>query len=372
MSPFCPPGGHGPLPRIPFDFSTNDDEDDSDEELRGLELTEKDGVQELRWPLVGVSVFHPTSEAGSPRCFDLKEIAKLNPGFRQHGMFGYSIERYSEFFAIDPYGQEWFEAELNFGKVEVTVGRVTPFARQLFWNYHDNDYMPEWEDIHSVRVFGGTSDQAETFLLNAMIAIRRELQLRLSLLSLETPKGWPPDEDGETSDEEQDAPVHCSAFAVSDIEPLRFFHRGLQDLDATGAFLQFYRVLEFYATLLIQDEVAQLRANRSLGARDFLVEILKASARDERTLLVKIVRRLADKRVLEEARRKELITSAVADELANALYLFRNAVVHAKLDFRSTIHSESVFEDSGLAERWRTITEELAARALERLGEHVP
>jgi hypothetical protein len=274
-------------------------------------------------------------------------------------MFGYSIDRFSEFFAHDFSGNFSHEIQFTLGNVEVTIGMVTPLGIRLFDNYHDNDYLPEWYDLHSIRILGASAEKAESYLLNALIMARRLVKVSLRLF----PIHW-------SLSAMDDTIAHHTAPAIAEIEPLRLFYKGLEEGDPASAFLQFYRVLEYYATLLNQDEMTRLRWDRNLDARRFIIEILKATARDERAQLFRIVAHLGDKVLLKEAMTAKLCNSATPEDLANAMYAFRNAVVHAKYDFRTNIHTDPVFESSAVAATWRGIAEELAARSLQRLGQH--
>ena len=265
------------MARVPFDF-----DDDSPKELV---LSPKGRLLEVRWPLLGVSILQTRGGDRQDDYVDLEDVAKNTPGFCQHGMFGYSIDQFSEFFAYDQSGNFSHEIELTFGNVEVTIGRVTPLGIWLFDNYHDDDYLPDWPDLHSIRILGASAEKAETYLLNALITARRSLKVVLTLCPIQ----WsiPRLEEESTQDEGSvdDPIVHRAAHAIAEIEPLRLFYKGLEEGDPASAFLQFYRVLEYYAALLIQDEGAKLRWDRNLSARGFLIEMLKAAARDERAQL---------------------------------------------------------------------------------------
>ena len=90
--------------------------------------------------------------------------------------------------------------------------------------------------------------------------------------------------------------------------------------------------------------------------------------RNERTPIVRLVTRLAGKRLLTRAVKAGLIAQEQPELLGEALYAFRNSFVHAKYDQRALILSPSLLEEDSKPHEWRHILEQLAQSAIAKLS----
>jgi hypothetical protein len=132
--------------------------------------------------------------------------------------------------------------------------------------------------------------------------------------------------------------------------------------------VQYYRILEFYAFFDLETNVSNLRHDRKIIDRDFLVKVANAMTRDERTPIIRLVDKLARTTLLRRAVKAGFITEPKGELLGSAIYNFRNAVVHAKYDQRDAIVAQPVLDQPSLTQEWRNILQELAKGAIERLG----
>jgi hypothetical protein len=312
-----------------------------------------EGLFTVTWPLRGLAVV-VTKELYPP----LAGTQKHTPALRVYGTKGFSLGTYHEFFIE---GVENYCA-FTLGEAEVTVGQVTPLALYLFECFYDRlMYGDEWGSVSTVRILGVSNERVEAYLLNALRLYGDCYNFDPSICSIEF---------GEEAEEETepDPPVGLPRVPV-DIEPLRFYYRARQEPDHEAACLQYYRVLEFYAFFDQQSAVAKLRADMKLNDRDFLIEVAtKLVARDERVPIIRLVTKLVRTPDLHRAAASGLIPQPTAEALGNALYNFRNSIVHAKYDQRAAILAPSVLEGDRLPHDWRHLLQDLAVRAISTLG----
>ena len=143
---------------------------------------------------------------------------------------------------------------------------------------------------------------------------------------------------------------------MSDVDPLRFYYKGINDNDHSNAFLQFYRVLEYYSVIQFHDNISDLRWERDLPISNFILEIQKIFYKDERSAICSLVSTVTDSSVVARAYKDGLIDNQKLEVFANALYDFRNSLVHAKYDQRATILSESIFSPHSKVEVWSELS----------------
>jgi hypothetical protein len=174
-----------------------------------------------------------------------------------------------------------------------------------------------------------------------------------------------PDEDEEETPASIDT-VNTFRPPIIELAPLRLFVQGLSQPQSTGAFLQFFRVLEYFCLFPYEERIEALRQRTDLGTREFLIELQTVLFRDEKSLICGLVGKLTDTSLIKQARRANLISQENAGAFCTALYDFRNSLVHAKSDRPAAIFTESLFLQDESAAAWRAICEELAYRALEQ------
>jgi hypothetical protein len=343
------------MPEVPLTFEIPPGSEITDQ----LEVKHDGVLTRVRWRQLGLEICHTELEqyATSP---DLKDVADKSPGFAARGLYGFSIGQYTEVFLLDDVGAPVPHMSLKLGRVEVTVSDPSPLVVYLFTDYHDNNVHPDWGSITSMRVWGCSPDKAENYLLAAHTYVMEELGYRVRFFSLAF---WWPDERLEHSSK-----IHLVKPAPTlDIEPLRLYYRGLVEEDNTLAVLQFYGVLEYYSIMSRHSEVGSLRNNKDLPTKDFIVEMTKLLGGEERTDICRLIGKLADAVLLQEAVESELIKERSAGALGNAIYNFRNSLVHAKYDHRTSIFVRSVFEDLVELPAWRTLLDRLA-KAINAFG----
>lgn len=326
------------------------------------------GIASATWQPAGVTARYPLEGEAYDDWVTLEDVSVHTASFKLHGKFGYTIDNYTEFFVLPEYGNSADTGVAYVESVEITLGEVTPLGYHLFAGEFDESYHADWSYVLSLRILGAPAEQAESLLLTGLGLFEMEANVRLDLMSFEIPDAidvdWQESPDARHHDLRLPRPV-------SDIEPLRLFQRGLSESQSTSAFLHFYRVLEFYSIIQLQDSVSGLRWDRDLTAKEFLKRVAGVIDRDERNLLGMLLSKLADSGVLNAAKSKGLIEAASVEALCSAIYSFRNSVVHAKYDQRASITVESPFEINDAAKEWSLLCKRLAWNAMKTVGSRV-
>jgi hypothetical protein len=75
-----------------------------------------------------------------------------------------------------------------------------------------------------------------------------------------------------------------------------------------------------------------------------------------------------EKKTIVQAQLDGLIDNTSPNALCEAIYAFRNSIVHGKLSYGYVLQSESILDQSAVTLKWRNILRDLARVALERYG----
>lgn len=331
-----------------------------DEDATYLSISDVDGGTIVSWSDIGESVFVPEHKWWP----DLAAMEAANGGkFTLHGNLGYSLGRFHEL-CIEhsiptEFGVETAMISAEMGNVEVTFGVATPLMAHLFEGVIDKHLKP-WSELATVRILGAPHGAAEVAFFNAC---RIHFQLtgfwpKLMTLDLD----W--DETEEVGElEHLSAPPMCT-----DVEPLRFLNSAMNQRDDTAACVSLYRVVEYFSFRENATAMGTLRHDATLSDADFSKKVLDLVFKDEKGPIFKTVKTLADAPLLTWSASQGLVIAPVASQLAEALYSFRNAIVHGKHSSGFLLHSESVLDPNPLSAKWRHVLLQLASKAIVHYG----
>ncbi len=187
----------------------------------------------------------------------------------------------------------------------------------------------------SLRIIGAGADDAEIAFINASAAYEARFGILPELFAM----------DYNLIDEiVDDDPDTEQAFTVppmvTNLEPLRFFYNGLSQVDDIAACIYFYRTLEYFSFFTNANEMTKLRHDAAVSDTDFSRKILELVSRDEKGPVFKLIAALADGTILASAVTDGLIKSPVANVLCEALYAFRNSIVHGKFSYGYSLQSD--------------------------------
>lgn len=337
--------------RIPLTFEIGD------EDYEGLSFTPEGDGCHVQWPDLGISVHH----AGSYDQPDFADMLTRTPQLKLFGRTGFAIAKYGEFLVENLLKMD----EFRFGSVEVSFGQPTMLFRYLFDRHHRRKYMGEWDELFSCRIVGVQADDVELVLLNGF-AKYEELHGILpspsNILEFDW-MAWQDKAEAEPEAHSEGDTVFPSAV-LGDIEPLRCMFYATNATEPAAACIQFYRVLEFYAFLSLTRNMGVLRRDSDVSDREFLFKSAQLLTKEEKGPIIKLVADLATKDLLDFAVAEGLVKGPDRAALGNALYDFRNSIVHAKQDQRVPLTVDSVLLPSKTTKAWRHMLHQLALKAL--------
>lgn len=338
-------------PTVPFEFEPRAD----DFEDHHLVYENIAGGQSITWPVVDVTLTVPESDWS----LDFEEIEKANSGrVKFHGLMGFSIGPYHEILV----GELQEHICFKMGQFEVSFGAATPLMAYLFDGVHREKYFGLWESIATARILGASADEFEVIFINAAI--------RYNEIFGVLPRPFSMDESllFDEESERKEPPVSVQPPPIRDIDPIRFMYYGLSQSDDVAACIYFYRVLEYYSFLTNKQQMSKLRYDSSVSEDDFSKQILLLVTRDEKGSLLKLVNALADDSALTYAVSSGLIKNTNAALLGEAIYSFRNSIVHGKNSYGYALQSAPVLVETSELVHWRGLLRQLAARAVQNYG----
>jgi hypothetical protein len=351
------PVGEG-TPAIPFAFEPPGNDFDADH----LTSQAVEGGERITWPLIGKSVFLP--DRGGKAAADvfyvkLDTIEQHNPLLKIHDLGGFSLGDYHEFFIGDAPAHRAY----RFGPVEASFGEGSPLLARLFWDVYYEKYWGDWSGCTSLRITNCQPDLLERYVIAALLEYEREIGALLSVMQLNL---------GGMIFEEFDADpegrgVVRSASPVVDLDPLRFYMAGMGSADESAC-LSFYRVLEYYAFMQQAAQVTALRRDGAISDDEFTRKALEIATRDERGPILRLLGQISTPDILKAAQAGGLIGEAKADRFGEALYAYRNSIVHGKFGSAFMLRSQSVISPNMDAVLWRALLKDLAWAALQSFG----
>ncbi len=353
------------MPTIPYQFKAICS-DPHENYVEHLDISENADLIKVEWKHVNLPICHEKAEYYP----SIESISERTPAFTDHYHYGFTLGSYSEFFVYD---KDWGENTCNvtffFGAVEVSLGDASPLIQYIYDGREVTHYHPPVWETRSIRILGAPESAAEALLLYSVVKLKKHFDLRFRLLSYHQDLvDW--GEEYEEQEETTQTIRHVERFQAPILEtaPLRLLNRGMSEEDPTSAFLQFFRVLEYYCLVPYESKIETLRQDRNLTTRDFLSELQGSLDRDEKRVISGVIGRLVDGSMVKDARQSGLISQETTQAFCSAIYEFRNSLVHAKSDRASSIHTKPLFQTDVSTTKWKEICEELALRALEQFG----
>ncbi|ESY16955.1 hypothetical protein [Mesorhizobium sp. LNJC394B00] len=347
----------GPV-EIPLSFEPPVDSD----EAEYLIYEDVDGGKHISWPTIRERLFAPDYNYWP----DVKQIEASNgERFKTYGTSGFSLGRYHEFI-INPgretlYGWEpaLFRVQLG-SSVEASFGYATPLMAFLFESAREKHSGP-WSELPTVRIIGPTQSGVEAALISAFRAHFQHAGTWPRPAELQS--WW--EEEEELVEPSEAAPPHLLS---ADLEPLRFLNSAMVQRDSTAACVYLYRIIEYYAFFANAGQMSTLRHDKSVSDTEFSRKMLDMVFKDERAPIYRLVNTLADRPLLDRGVTLRVIAAPTASSLGEAIYSFRNAIVHGKYGSGFAMHSDPVLEPNELSLRWRPVLLELANRAIDHFG----
>lgn len=345
------------MPLIPYAF---EEPEEGYESL--IEHQNEGDFIKLKWSGVESALYHKGEFRWYP---DLDNIAENTNDFKFYPNYGFRLGRYSEFLIAPDYGGRVKEITVKIDSTEISIGQATPLAMYLLDGLHDKHIDPEWNDMFSIRILGPRAEKIESYLLFTVIQLTSLYGFKFEIYSLSDYEFI--DEDEESEKITKDDSIILQS-AVTDIEPLRLFYKGINSNDNEAAFLQFYRIIEYYSVLQYQDAISNLRWDRNIPTKELIIKLQQLISKEERGPICRLISDLAEPDNVEKAVKQGLIDKSDVNVFANTLYEFRNSIVHAKYDQRTKLYTESVLKSLKKILEWRDLLYALSLKAINTYG----
>lgn len=357
--------------KIPFTF------DYSEDDFPGIEwrFIESQNLWEVCFTLLELS-FYKDKELDFDGDYSfIEKIEELNSHFKAHGRHGYSLGCFHEFFLQL---EESPPVNFRIDNAEISLGDSTPLSRVIFNDEHENKFHGEWDYIQTIRLLNVPPDKLEIYLLNALnhIQIFTDFEIKLRSISIKDYYSFAyscpeqPDESEEDDELEADnEPIIEDQIKVyKDIEAVSLYRYALTAEDNLSACIYYYRIIEFYAFLIKHDEIDKIRQDQSLNSKDFSKKIHALVKLNEKENICGLVEEVVTIPILDFACNNQLTPSNNKKAFANALYSFRNSIVHAKYEHTSSLIVDSILNPSSELAIWRKIFSKLIPEILDKLG----
>ena len=350
--------------KIPFTF------DYSEDNFPGIEwrFIESQNLWEVCFNLLELSFYYDKEFN-----FNIEKIEELNSHFKAHGRHGYSLGCFHEFFLQL---EESPPVNFRIDNAEISLGDSTPLSRVIFNDEHEQKFHGEWDYIQTIRLLNVPPDKLEIYLLNALnhIQIFTDFKIKLRSISFKNYYSFfwleQPDESEEDDELEADnKPIIEDQIKVyKDIEAVSLYRYALTAEDNLSACIYYYRIIEFYAFLRKHHEIDKIRQDQSLNSKDFSKKIHNLVKANESENICGLLEEIVTIPILDFAFNNQLTPSNTKKAFANALYGFRNRIVHAKYEHTSSLIVDSIFNPSSELAIWREVFSKLVPEILDEFG----
>lgn len=305
---------------------------------------------------------------------DHKKIENIKD-FVYHEHYGFSFNLYGEYFISISNSVHWIAPKPLKFKIDnylIEIGPGSIYIKMLLEPYYGEEDIGQvdFEDYTTIKIIGTNFDNHENLLHNAIYYLNsyyfKSINLYASLMHLIHPDEVYNDFIEDRMTREIIRERIRNRQSLSSVEPLRLFNEACT-LSGESRFLGFYKVLEYFFSRSLMVQFHSMRADRNI-TDDELIGFVKK--RDEASLLKKLLNSCITpahkKRLASIAKNRGLITKETFTDLTNALYDFRNSVVHAKEEFISQAVIPNPLKFDSYTNLWNSIVRDLAVKAIQK------
>jgi hypothetical protein len=355
------------MAKIPLTF------DYSEDKYPGIEykFLESQNHWEICFSALNLSFLYD-KEPFSEECYylDIEEIEKLNPSFKAHGRFGYSSGSFHELFL---HLEDLIYVSFRIENAEISLGDATPLSRLIFNHEHRNKYHGEWEYIQTIKLLNVEQADLEVYLLNALNRIQVSTRFRADLQSIcgKDYAFWLEQQELAPSNESEpgnELTISNQLEVYKDLEAVSLYRYALTTRDNISACIYYYRVIEFYAFLRKHDEIEKIRQDESIDSKDFSKKIHELVKANELKNVCGLIEETVSSTTIDFALRNQLIHTSSKQRFAEALYKFRNGIVHAKYEHTNSLIVDSILNASPQVTLWREVMSRFIPEILDRFG----
>jgi hypothetical protein len=340
------------------------------------ELVEDEDCWRIHFADLNISFLYD-DEPFTKQCYFLKiqTIERLNPDFKAHGRFGYSIGSFHEFF-LSIYTESTEYIDFYIGDTEISLGDATPLGQLIFNSEHESKYHGDWECIPTIKLLNVDQDNVEIYLLNALnrIQVSNGFKANPQSISYKDYNSWLEESvmlEEREEELEEDAVINNRFNLYKDCEAVSLYRCALTQVDDISACIYYYRIVEFYAFSRKHREIEKIRQDTNIDSQEFSKKIHNLVKANERDNVCGLVEEVLTSSILDFAFHNNLIGPIGLKSKRNfsdALYNFRNSIVHAKYEHTSSLVVHSILNPSSKSNIWREIMSRLIPEVLNKFG----
>ncbi|MDX2056701.1 MAG: hypothetical protein SFV24_02795 [Gemmatimonadales bacterium] len=351
----------------------------SDELQEAIDYLPHDGPPVFRRSANGLDIALPPSSAeirfSSANCRQIRGGRRPQiDGLTYYDHCGFHFADTAEFlFYLSAWGEWPVESALRFriGGTLVTVGRVSPVLPLLFEPYYRDKYVLQYEFARysSIRLTGVSADEARSVVHSALFHLNARYlapaKTGAQIMHL-LPPGRPYEQPSEDDLGRITRRRVLTRPRLKTLEPGLLFNAASTE-EGEARFLGFYRVLEFYFTRALEEDIERLRLDGNTTARDLIAVARERTELDMLRRLLNAALTTAQRTsLLAQLQYRRLASRKPSTDLAGALYAFRCSLVHAKqAELHRTRIPDPLVEDSTLGS-WNYLVRRCAELTIRR------
>lgn len=297
----------------------------------------------------------------------LKDNSKIKV-FEDMGVkFGDYIEVFIEYYDLCDELTVFPMREFSMDGITVKIGHPS-FLFDLVFDGFDKNY--ESSDFYTISLKGVTEENYEEYLTRAIFLIgyyNPPLEIEdyphSSMYAREYDWSYVPDEDAILKRRQSDAFVNMRFNNVRYPEALAFYNEGKKLLGLEISFQYFYKVIEHFFLICRREEFETLinKYNTNSNIDYFIDKVTSIYKQNEdvqlKELLLSIEADILD--IIESCYNGGYITDKTVESFCQALYQYRNTIVHGKSDDRFSVKTPSVLGNPNEV-FWSDIAEKIA------------
>lgn len=335
----------------------------------------KEYIRSIGSTIKSNSIEIPISLAKNSITLTNKDIRQLSEGnlpankeFVFFENYGFSYRNYTEvFLSFEDPSFRSVRIPFSIGPIKYEVSDYSNVAYLLLTNYfesnseiyHDIGFMND--SNLSLKIvnspYESILDNAEKALYYLNSHYMKKINFAISIFDL--PLSW----DSTYDDSEISRKRSRKRKDFTNIIPIKLYNYACNQRN-DSRFLSFYRVLEYYFQYAIEDEIKELRFNKSITNKVIIKKIKELQS--EKEALSLLIKKVVPKHDLDYYQ-KLLQNNKLLDlksGLSNQLYQFRCSLVHAKSNMEDFIYVPDFRENDKSINIWTTIVKALSEKCI--------
>lgn len=264
--------------------------------------------------------------------------------------------------------------EFEIGNTTFIVGLASPLLVLLTEPiYRDSDFSYNFHNITSMKIIIKDKNlDIQNEILKGLYYLNsfylKPMQLCTKLKSIEFLVSDPLDLYSNKTVEDILQPIKRTKIQkdLNSTEPLQLYNHALSCKNEEK-FLFLYRVLEFFMHKARVENLKKIRIDMNI-TEDELIKIVEQRNEENQlsTLLIEAIPLNLKNKIIKYAQTHNLIKDNKYNSLVQALYKFRNSIVHAKEKEITRTTIPDPFNTNSVIDHWIVIVDEFAIKCIEK------